>query len=346
MSKKLLLTATMIGLLALGTVALAQNSMSDGVRALLERTDQVIEQAQEVISASNTPVAANSLQTALDLQDRAWRHYRSGPESSMELAAAKRLTLQALEIAQKAISKGRENNQSENSLLQKLEQTTTLVESAEELAGNHGSEVRSSVLESIRSTLNRAWEFYYNGQYRPALKLCNQVQQTARKVISSVNGGSRQQAQFERRSEFVMKDLERVQAAIADCNSERAPALLDQAWQSYTMATHLYDQGRFEAALKALPKARKLAEQAARECRGGQTIEGRLDRLTIEADRISEQVGASDEQGQKLLDLIQEQLKLAADYIEDGNTASATAALRGAELTLGQLKRHLKDSGM
>lgn len=343
MSKKLLIAAMMVGALTLGSLASAQDSpMSAGVRALLERTDQVIERAQDIVQASNHPLATNSLQIAVDLQDRAWRHYRSGPENTYELRAAKQLTNEALSIAQKVT--GRVAEQSQNSLLQKLERTETLVESAEELSRDYGSDVRNSVLGQIRSSLNRAWEFYNNGQYRPALKLCNQVEKTSRKIINSVNSGSRQKVQFERRSEFVLKALERVQAKLAECGSERAPALLDQAWQSYTLATHLYDEGRIKAALKTLPKARKMAEQAARECRGGQTIKGRYDRLLNETNRLSEQVSASDESGQKLLDLISEQLKLAAGYIEDGNTASATAALRGAELTLGQLKRHLKDS--
>jgi tetratricopeptide (TPR) repeat protein len=199
------------------------------------------------------------------------------------------------------------------------------------------------MLETARNTLDRAWGLYRNGQYRAALKLVNQVEETLRKIIASARRDYQHEGQFERMTEFVRKGLDRVQGMLSGCDSEIARQLLDRAREAFRQATDLHAQGKPRMALRALQNARKLGEQAARECRGGHTLNSRYERLLSETDRLAEEVPTADDAGRRLIQMVYDQLKMAAEHLEAGKTASAAASLKAAELTLGQLRRHLAD---
>lgn len=340
-------TITVVVLLSFVSFVSAQTGMrdQDRIRAELERTDQIIDHARELISQSNYAGARIILEAAVKIQSEAWKVFRDATRPS-DLAVAKRLTLQAREQAQRAVSSGHAAEDNASSLQNKLERTTEMLSQARSMAGGHGNSRHQSVLDAAADLLDRAWEMYRNGQYRAALKLVNQAEETARKVVSATQQQQQRLGQLDRQAEMIRGGLDRVEATLAGCQSEVAQKLMEQAREAHRLAIQLRGEDRFSAAIQSLKNARKLAEQAARECRGGQSLSQRYDRLTAEADRLTDQVLPSDEQARKLFDLIREQLDLAKDYLDSGDTKSATAAMRAAELTLGQLRRHLGQSDM
>jgi len=341
----------LIALLVVASSVHSQNALLDGVRALLERTDQIIEQAHDAVSLANHNGAQAALHTAVTLQKSAWERYYEASRTSQHaqsvlLSQAKKFTLEARDQAQSAIAACRVSEQGETILQRKLEQLAELVDFAGRNWDNRQTSLRSSVLESVRSNLERAWEFYRNGQYRLSLKLCNQVEQTVRKIIRAGNSAQRDENHYERRAEFVRRGIDRVEGHLTDCASQTAPALVEQAREALERADQMLADGQPSMAMKALQNARKLTEEASRKCRGQQNLANRYDRLLSETERNGEQVAVGDDHGRGLLRMIYEQLELATGYLESNNSASAAAALKAADLTLGQLKRHLNDSGI
>ncbi len=341
------LTITVIMLLSFVSVVVSQTGMrdQDRVRAELERTDQIIDHARELISQSEYAGARIILEAAVKIQSEAWQVFRDATRPS-DLAIAKRLTLQAREQAQRAISSGHAAEDNVSALQSKLERVTEMLSQARNMAGGHGDARHRSVLDAASDLLDRAWEMYRDGQYRAALKLANQAEQTARKVVDAAQQQQQQLGQLDRQTQMIRDGLDRIEATLAECQSEVAEKLMEQAREAYRRAGQLRGENRLTAAIQSLKNARKLAEQATRECRGGQSLTQRYERLSAEADRLAEQVAPSDEQARKLLALVREQLDLAKGYLDSGDTKSATAAMRAAELTLGQLTRHLGQSDM
>jgi hypothetical protein len=347
--------ALLIALTVVASSAYSQDSQLLYIRALIEHTDDIIEQAKHVVASTSHTATRSALGAASTLQNSAWDwYYKASDEldptrQSNSLAQAKKLTLEARDQAQGAIAAFRASQiseQSETVLLRKLEQLSDMVDRAGENWGNDPTSTRGSVMESVRSNLERAWEFYRNGQYRLSLGLCNQVDQTVRRIITAGNVTQRDENQFERRAEFVRRGIERVEGHLANCSAPAAPALIERAREALELANQMAADGKPQRAMNALQNARKLTEEAARMCRGQQSLTDRYDRLLAETERISERVRPGDEHGRRMLRLIYEQLELATGYLESENSASATAALKAASLTLAQLKRHISDSGI
>jgi uncharacterized protein YfcZ (UPF0381/DUF406 family) len=202
-----------------------------------------------------------------------------------------------------------------------------------------------TIFESARRNLTQAWEFYRNGQYRPAVKLAAQVEKTARRLIEISNRQQSQRTNFERRLISAKEFIDRIEIEVAGCNSVAASSLIDQAKTSLGMANDLADKGRFEAAVKQLQQARKLASEAADLCGSGSArdMSSALQRLKSEADLIREEIPRDDETAKRLMEQVFSQLENARQFIANQDSQAAAASLRAAQITLRQLRRYLNN---
>ena len=315
------------------------SSQTDALRTELERTDQLIERAKDAARASQAPVAQLNLKAAVDLQSKAWRAFDNDYPR-----LAHRLTMQAREKAKHAIAAGRMTEQSEHMVLNKLERVNEMLERARELLAGRADGGYQAIFRSAQDNHSKAWEFYRSQQYRPAVKLADQAEKALRKLLRKLEGDWRGQMSFDRRSEAAQQLLQRARTLAADCASAHTSELVDQATTAWRRGRELADSGNYQAALRALQQARKLANQAARECRGEDALRHRFERIKNEADRLGETIAPSDDQARRFFRQTQEQLELADEALDKGRTESAAAALKAAELTLNQLKRYL-DAG-
>jgi hypothetical protein len=328
----------LVGLIALlATSSLAQTMTNEGkVRMELERTDEVIERANDVARSSNTPMAAPSLQEAIKLQKGAWEGYRR-----RYYPVAYRLTMEARDLAKKAIVRSRLTEQGETVVLHKLERAAELLERAKE-AMSQGSDGRlQTIYESAKNSLNRAWEFYRSQRYRAALKLANQVINAGQEILNAANRQIRKYAEFERRSEAVAELIVKAREDIAECSHDDALKLVEQADKMYQLSQELAAEDKYAAALRNLQQARKMVIETSKMCNGDDALKRRHDRIKSEADLLSEKMSTGDDTGRRLLNQVYEQLQLAEDFINRQQTGSAAAALKAAQLTLNQLKKHL-----
>ncbi len=312
------------------------------VRTELERTNHILERVREVVRTSSSPSAALVLEQAVRLQRQAWENFGMGTSEGYKFAS--KLTQAAREQAHKALSIARLSEQGEETVLRKLERTKELLTRVHESLRGSADESLKTLFESARRQLRQAWEFYRAREYRPALKLVNQVEKTVRRLLKNANRHQNRQANFERRVETVRELLSRVRERIGDCKSEAAERVFKQAEESFHKALELAENGRLEQAVNQLQRARRIARKAAEMCGQADNISGRLESLRAEADRIKEDLPANDESAARLIGQVYGQLENAREFISRQDNEAAAAALKAAQLTLRQLKRHLDRS--
>lgn len=348
--KKMIMTSLLFAafLLTLAASTSAQRSpertrsLIDNLRSELEHTSELIERAKEAVRSSGNPVSRLALEQAIKLQHMAWDAFRMGTEIGYKEAAG--LTRRARELASQAIASARQAEEGEEVVLRKLERAKALMERVHEAISGQAYPRLRELFEAARASLHRAWEFYRDHRYRPALKLCNQVEKIARDILESSQRDSRQISHFERRAEKVREQLERYRQLVAECGSESAMRMLQQATEAFHKARETAASGRMASAQAALQKAHQLANHAADQCRNQSNLQQRLERLLNQAEQIGERIPPGDENGRKLLQRSLEQLDRARSLIHSNESEAAAAALKAAQLTLGRLKRILEQS--
>lgn len=347
MNRQLMLVVMIMAVLLPAVGTLAQGGPGgpgdEFRRTELERTDQLIERALEMVRGVDNPTAAGLVEQARQLQARAWEHYSAG-----EPVRARYYSEQARELLKKALNQARHSEQTESMVLRHLERAKEKLDKAADLMS--GSDNRSilAIYESARDNLARAWEFYNDKQYRPALKLADQVEKATEKVLNSIDKGADSDSSYERRRETVQAAIERAREAQANCNSTNGLRLLQQAENAYETADKMAGKKSWNAAMQALQRARDLAVKSARECQGGELLQARYERYLAQANRLKELSLSLSGQTREVVDrlLLQayDQLALASAHIQANEDDKATAAIQAASLALRQAEMYIKEN--
>ncbi|MBD3257902.1 hypothetical protein GF377_05675 [candidate division GN15 bacterium] len=335
------LVAAALALIMLLTAmpAWAQNGQGiERLRAELERTDEVIALAREAVLTANDAVADRSLQSAIKLQEEAWDFF-----DSENYLISSRLTKQARQAATAAISRSRRSEQFEGGVQRRLELAGELLQRAEDAVDQNPT--LQTLLSTARDNLARGWEFYRNQQYRPALKLADQVEKAAKQIIRLGNAQGQEKLRFNRNREQATVFMAQTSERLAGCRSDLAEQLMEQARKALDLADELAGRDRYVAANQALRQVRDLTWQAARECQGSDQLTARYERLIGEADRLADELvdaaGTQADAARELLEQAYSQLDLAREYFRDNQTEAARAALQAAQLALRQAQRYI-----
>jgi hypothetical protein len=315
---------------------------SEMLRAAIEQTDQLIDRSQGVIRASGSEPAIKALEQAINAQHQAWDRFHEA--TLVGYAAAKNLTMTArdlVRLALRLVSPGQDGNELQDGAVQrKLDQADDKLDRAREVLNQADNSSLDALYQGARNNLDQAWEFYRSKQYRPALKLADQVQLAAEKIIamageSSLQGGGN----LDRRLDNVSQLVDQVQQVLQDCQSGSARELMSQAKQSLDLARSL-DNRQQAGALQALKTARDLALKAERICRGNVLLEQRYNQLKTRLDRLTEQAnsltGSTRDATDRLIAQAREQLTLARGFLDQGQPERAQAALQAAHLAIQQ----------
>ncbi len=322
----------------------AGNGMVEALRRQMEQTDQLIDRAKEVVQGSNSAKAKLALESAIKLQENAWTKFNLGTVVGYKEASM--FSAQARERAKYAIANGPFTEQNDDVVLRKLERANELLDNAREsLSGNQDKSLQST-FDTADDNLTRAWEFYRNGQPRPALKLCNQVEKAINRIITMANRRNANQASFQRHLDNIQSMIQQAQDQLSTCTDPNAKGLVEQAQKSFRVAQDLSADGHLAAAVRALLNARNLCSQALGMCTGFDALNQHYDRIKSDADLIKETVPPSGDKARRLLDQVYQQLGLARQYIDDQKTDLATAALKAADLSLNLVVKMLnQDDG-
>lgn len=306
----------------------------------LQKTDLLIERADELAASSDNPVVDQFVERARETQGEAWRNFNQRTEAGYRLAY--QLTLQARNLVKSAFDNGRRTGSFEGGVLNRLEQVQDLLDRFRERL-NESTDGRSdleSLYESSRERLARAWDFYRNGNYRPALKLAEQVENSIARLVRTVDDKNRERGLYERRSEATRELVADARTSLSGCTSPAAEQQVSEAETALRQADELIAASRPGLALKSLQRARDLAQRALQQCDGELRLDERHERIKQAADRLSELLaeisGERVDEIRSLLTQTYDQLARAQSLIASGESESALVALKAAQLTLRQ----------
>jgi hypothetical protein len=332
-----------LALVLVAPVMAQRGSGGDGgelTQAVLDRTDQLIDQADGVIRASGSEAALKMLDQARTLQE--WAKSQIGIAENKVVMAATIKARELIKLALKLIAPGGngDNELTDAAVQRKLDKASDKLDRAHDVADFADNANLDALYQAARANLDRAWEFYRNKQYRPALKLAEQAELAAGKILmlATESGGGKEEG-FDRWVDNVSNLIDQVGQMLQDCDSEAGKDLLQQASQNLDLAKDLRGNGK-SGAFQALRTARELAMKAARECRGTSQLGQRLDRLTARLETDKDQgtslSGSQRTAFDKLVDQAGAQLDLARGLIGQNHPIRAQAALQAALLAIRQ----------
>jgi hypothetical protein len=310
------------------------------LRTELERTDHMIDRAQDAVHGAENPVAAAVIERARTIQRDAWIAF-----NETRYLAARTLTMRVRELLGSAMAMSRVTEQSGDIVQRRLERAQDRLDRAKDILDNGECGHMKGLFDAARENLNRAWEFYRHGQNRPALKLANQVEEAARRIIDQCGRNDGNDGQFDTRRDNVAGLIDQATHVVAECEDQGARAHLDQAKQAFDLAVDLKSRDKTEASLQALRRAREMALKGIRACQGNARLDQRYEQLKGLADRLSEQArnlsGQTTELVTRLVDQAYDQLRMARSQIDAGQTESALASLQAAQLALRQAQSYI-----
>jgi hypothetical protein len=316
----------------------------DKIEAELDRTDQVIDRAEERLKDCADAVGLKLLDQARQLQEQAVKAWHAvnptGPRSPQLVLG---MTRKARDLALRAIETCVEPVASET--------LRNLIDTTQDRAGEVAAAVGGGADEAVRRLLDagvwqldKAREAYQAGQYRRAMTLAsaarNLIQRAwlrSQKTLQS--GASSGAGEMLDRTDLLLAGVR--ESAGGDAGP-KVEALLDLAQREQDQARSLSDQGRPDLALRHTEKARAgaldalwLVQHAPDPARIGAVLDW-IDGLLQEA---AEPIRASaSPEAQQLWEKAGDQLQQARSALTGGDAARAMRQLRAADALLRQAR--------
>lgn len=241
--------------LALANAAEAQTRRD--VERELEKTDAVVERAEDVVSENRNPKAEYLLEMARELQGEAENHFRM-----MRYRMALGMTLNARKRAYEAIGFTKKDEENENLVWKAIERTDQLISRAQEGAsGVEGGRI-PSLLEMAVASQQKAQELFRERRLRAALKLTQEAREIAQKVLGLVSDGKRLNRLAQNDLQITDRLIEKASVVIGESQIQKAEQLLHQARSSQEKAWDMFNQERFREATTNTQKAGELTREA------------------------------------------------------------------------------------
>jgi hypothetical protein len=292
----------------------------EDVEQALRRTDQLLEQASEIVRNADSQRARTVLERAVDLQRSAWSQLQ---ERRPRVAVG--LTMEARDVAKRALRLAHEDASMHTRALRELEKAWEALQRARELLGE------SPLLHEAQQQIERGRAQYHEQNYEPAMRLAISAQRLVRQALGSTDGGpDRVQRELERTDRLI----ERAREAVGDTDLPDALRALDRATNLQQDAWAAYRAERFRVAFAATREARDLAAHVLKLVHGPIDAE-RVQRALAETDRLLDRAAelvadAGDEAAVRLLERAREHQAEAKRLLADGQIRGALAKTRVA----------------
>jgi hypothetical protein len=314
----------LVSILAFTGTALGQGR--DDVRAQLERTDELLENAQELISEAGSVSGNSMLAQAARNQKNAWDTYGRG-----HWGQALQMTLRAREDIYRALGNIRQNENNDTEVEKQLERTDLVLEEAGDLLPPGSALGPRRKLEMATAMQRRAWELFREHNLRPSLRLTLQARQMVLRLANDAGPGQHgapiDDATFKTRYDRLTEGLERIEDRLAGTNDANANAHVERARQALDLARQAFDNGDSGRANHALNDARRELERAMRlviaDARADDIatlIESAEERLDLIAPSVDE---SGDQQLHDWFDQAKEGLVQARSALTEGRNQRA-----------------------
>jgi len=258
--RMLIPTLTLLALVACGIPAGAQTR--DDVQIALERTDDLIARAQEIVTGTDNQQAIDELAAAVRLQADARVQF-----SAAHFRLALDLTLRARLRADRAIAlvKGLPDP---DRVLAQLERTRELLDRVRERIEECDAERARSLLRAAFEMQVRAETSAREGRYLAALQLTLSARERAHKALRICNLEDNLREAAERALTRTDEVISRAREVVQEHANERARQALERAIEVQGEAWVQFRAEHFEASLRLTQSARTFAHRAIRMAGG------------------------------------------------------------------------------
>jgi hypothetical protein len=270
--------------------------------------------------------------------------------SDIERKLSKNLTMMIISVLFAILFFASASGQSRDQVTGDLEETDRIIERADEVVKETGSEIGFSYLEHARELQGRAWEAHRGEAYGMARKLTFAARENAMKAIGAVQVSDYNAATVGRQIERTDDVLKRAQDKVGLTGSQKAVSLLENAIKTQIEAREFFRGNRLRIALKATLKARESAVRAV-EIAGSDRYNAyfverelhRTDELIAKAADMAEELGSNGVIRGLLGNAREMQSQAYVSYRSDDMRAAMNKTSRAREITRKALKRMEKD---
>ncbi len=249
----------LLAMIALAGASLPAGAQSrDDVLVALDRTDELIARAQEVVAGADNVQADAELAAAVRLQADARTAFAAGTfRLSLDLTMRARLR------ADRAIALVRGLPDPDRVLVQ-LERTRELLDRARERIEECQAERARALLRAAFEMQARAEVSAREGRYLAALQLTLSARERALRALRMCNVEDNLREAAERALTRTDEVISRAREAIHERDDERARQALERAVEVQTEAWTQFRADHFEASLRLTQTARTFAHRALR----------------------------------------------------------------------------------
>jgi hypothetical protein len=327
----------------LATPSWAQNARNPEQE--LERTDRILERARDQVGVSPSNRAGGLLSQAIEMQVRAKRLYSRRERETW--GPALRLTLQARDLARRAIETAEIEAKAHESIRDLIDSTRDLAQDASTLLRDRNDAEAQRLLEGGLWQLQRAQEAYRGLAYRKAIRLAVTARDMVQRAIERARGGAPGSGpSIEAAIDRTQGLIEELRVSLEGSSNERAQRLYEQALRLQQGALRMQREGKPLLARRSTTQAR----QAALE--GLLTLADHPDDEDVERaisaveqliqDTAPVIMDSGSAEAVNLLDLARQRHAEATEQLAKGNAAQAMATARIAE---GLLRRAAEVAG-
>jgi tetratricopeptide (TPR) repeat protein len=323
-----------VALAILAPRAVAQAQSREQVREYIDRTEELILWARDLVAETESGPARRILQSAADMHQRSRRSYEDNrPLQALEISRrARTATFHAVRVAREALGLQERIQIGADRFGDEHRQLT---ERAREVRHQQAADI----LDQARRKADRARELYRQGDFKLAWKMLEQagdLNRRAARLLADAGGPERLDAELERTAELLARTRDRL-GPDADA---RALDLLEQAQGALERARRAREEGRPGQALQLAGLARQLVHRVEGTVGSGpreEDVRRQIERFDDRFDRVAERVrDVGDERARDLLQRARGNRDRAAEDLAAGDTDQALRRIRAAHDLLGQ----------
>lgn len=204
--KIILVFVSIFAAILLCSTAAAQSR--DEVTGDLEKTDRLIERAEEVVRETGSQIGQSYLDHAYELQALA-----KGAYDGNRYQQTRKLTLAAREQARRAIGAVQESNNNPNTVDRQIERTDEIIKRAQDIVGVVDNQKAVSLLEIAVTTQLEAKEFFKDNRLKIALtatlKSCEMAKRAIDLAESDRDDKSLVERELHRTDELIVRAVDR-----------------------------------------------------------------------------------------------------------------------------------------
>jgi hypothetical protein len=244
----------------------AQTDPQDRLAAELDQTDRVLDEAREVVAASENQRARTVLDHAKELQGTARGLFaRCDRDHLVACEGAARATTRARRQAFYAIRVAREQSSLEQQVTRTIERASHLYDEARrQMAGEELSPRAETLLDEAQAQLERARERYQARQFAVALELAQTAERLLRQALDLGERGEVGPERVRHELERTARLIERARPIIEGSGNDQAARHLERGLELQGRAHAELAAGRLLVALRLTREAREQVHRALR----------------------------------------------------------------------------------